>query len=84
MKGFTLPEVLVALLLSTLVLGSVLALVLPVQGLTQAQLEATDLQQRLRAAVRRISVDIAAAKIAAITSQTMPAGIRSMTNPRNT
>ena len=61
MKGFTLPELLVALLVSTLVLGAVLALVLPVQGLTQAQLETADLQQRLRVAVRRIAADLASA-----------------------
>jgi hypothetical protein len=56
--GFTLAEMLVATLIAMVTSGAVLLVVQPLQGMFQAQLEVTDLQQRLRAAVDAMSRDL--------------------------
>jgi len=57
-RGFSLPELLVATLIAMVVCGALLLVVSPVRGTFQAQVEATDLQQRLRAAVNAIAGDL--------------------------
>lgn len=61
MRGFTLPEALIAMWLSMMVTGAIFLVVQPSQAVLQAQLEAADLQQRLRYAVDVIARDLAAA-----------------------
>jgi prepilin-type N-terminal cleavage/methylation domain-containing protein len=58
MRGFTLPEVLIATLISALVGGALFLVVQPVQGMFHAQLEVADLQQRLRVAVDAMMKDL--------------------------
>lgn len=61
MRGFTLPEMLIATLVSMLVSGAVFAVLQPVQGMFQAQVETVDLHQRLRVAVDVLTKDLAMA-----------------------
>ncbi|MGE3402740.1 MAG: PilW family protein [Vicinamibacterales bacterium] len=61
MRGFTLPEALIAMWLSMTVTGAIFLVVQPSQAVLQAQLEAADLQQRLRYAVDAIARDLVAA-----------------------
>jgi prepilin-type N-terminal cleavage/methylation domain-containing protein len=58
MRGFTLVELLVAMLIVAVVSASLLVVASPAPVLFQAQLEATDLQQRLRAAVDMLTFDL--------------------------
>lgn len=58
MRGFTLPEMLIATLISMVACGALLVVVRPAQAVFLAQVEATDLQQRLRAAVDAMSRDM--------------------------
>lgn len=61
MRGFTLPEMLIATLVSMLVSGAIFAVLQPVQGMFQAQVETVDLHQRLRVAVDALTKDLAMA-----------------------
>lgn len=56
--GFTLIEMVVAAALMTAIVGAVFALANPTQGSFLAQQEASDLQQRLRAAVSTLATDL--------------------------
>lgn len=56
--GFSLIEMLLALVLTLVVTTAALALVLPVQGVFEAQPEAMDMQQRLRVAADALSRDL--------------------------
>jgi hypothetical protein len=56
--GFTLIELLIAALLSTVVMGAMLALVDTAQHAFQVQGDVPDMQQRLRASIDTISADI--------------------------
>ena len=58
MRGFTLPEVLVAMLIAMVVSGALFLVIQPIQGLYQSQLESADLQQRLRIAVDTMARDL--------------------------
>jgi hypothetical protein len=60
-RGFTLPEALIAMWLSMMVTGAVFLVIQPAQAVLHAQLEAADLQQRLRYAVDAIARDLASA-----------------------
>jgi hypothetical protein len=59
--GFTMVEALIATLITTSVVGAVLAVVGPAQAVVRAQGEAADLHQRLRAATDGIAADLRAA-----------------------
>jgi type II secretory pathway pseudopilin PulG len=58
MRGFTVPELLVALLISLIVGGALLAAARPAHHIVQAQLGAGELQQRVRVAVDAIARDV--------------------------
>jgi prepilin-type N-terminal cleavage/methylation domain-containing protein len=57
-RGFTLPELLIAMLLTMVVTGAVFLVMQPAQSILHAQLETADLQQRLRYAVDALARDL--------------------------
>jgi type II secretory pathway pseudopilin PulG len=59
--GFTLIEMIVATAMTMAVMGAILALVTSAQGAFQAQGEAVDMQQRLRASIDMLTMDVRSA-----------------------
>jgi Flp pilus assembly pilin Flp len=59
--GFTMVEVLIATIITVAVVGAILAVINPAQGMFRAQGDAADLHQRLRAAADTVGADVRAA-----------------------
>lgn len=59
--GFTMVEVLIAMLITVLIVAAMLAVIGPAQTMVRAQGDAADLHQRLRAAADGLSADLRAA-----------------------
>jgi type II secretory pathway pseudopilin PulG len=59
--GFTMVEVLIAMVITVAVVGAILAVINPAQAMVRAQGDAADLHQRLRAAADTIGADVRAA-----------------------
>jgi hypothetical protein len=59
--GFSLVETLVASAITLVITGAIFALVSPAQGLSQAQPDASDMQQRMRVSVETLYRDLAMA-----------------------
>jgi prepilin-type N-terminal cleavage/methylation domain-containing protein len=57
-SGFTLVEMLVAMMLMLVVVGAVVALVVPAEGLAQEQPDAVDMQQRARVGADMLTRDL--------------------------
>jgi len=60
-SGISLFELVIAMAITTLIMGAAIAMVVPAQGIFEAQPEAADLQQRVRAAAEGIRRDLMAA-----------------------